>query len=67
LEEMSHFWVGDVAGKRDEEAHVEAALRVGERAGETVENSAEIRGAPVFFVENAEAIEPRVAAMNDDR
>jgi hypothetical protein len=66
LEKMRHFRICDVARKRDEEAHVEAALRVGERAGEAMENSAEICGAPIFLVEDAEAIGPSVAAMNDD-
>ncbi len=66
LEEMGHFGVGDIAGKRDEEAKVEAALGVGERAGETMEDAAEIGGAPVFFVEDAEAIGPGIAAMDDD-
>ena len=38
----------------------------GERARKTVENAAEIAGAPIFLVEDAEAIGPGVAAMNND-
>src|SRR5690348_9261909 len=63
---MRHFRIGDVARKRDEEAEFKPALRVSERAGEAMKNAAEIRAAPVFFVENAQAIPPCVAAMNHD-
>src|SRR5712672_119298 len=62
---MLRFRVGGVAGERNEEAHVEAALGVIERAGEAVKNAAEASGFPVLF-DLREAMVPGVAAVNYD-
>jgi hypothetical protein len=43
------FRVSGVASKRDEEAHIEAALGVIERAGEAMQDSAEAGRFPVLF------------------
>ena len=59
------FGIGDVAGEGDEEAHVEAFLGVIESAGEAVEDAAEADRFPSVG-EDAEAIVPGVAAVDDD-
>ena len=59
------FRVGDIAGEGDEEPHVETFMGMSEVAGETVENAAEAGGL-LDFVEEAEAIVPGVAAVDDD-
>jgi len=59
------FWVGDVGGEGNEEAHFEAALGFTERAGEAVKYSAQSCGGPFFF-EDLETVVPGVAAVDDD-
>jgi hypothetical protein len=65
IADLLGFWVGDVGGEGNEEAHFEAALGFAERAGEAVEDSSHACGRPFFF-EDLEAIVPGVAAVDDD-
>jgi len=56
--------VGHVAGEGNEEAHVQAAPGLLERARKAMEDSGQARASPCV-VQDREAIVPGVAAMND--